>query len=591
MKILVCTRSGIGNAITALPLVNVLNQMGHEVSVNIAEERGSRTLFKHLPYIKAIYDQRESIPQHDLAMCTVVCNGYHNGTCKHGEKFRMIEPGRKDADYFSIHRYTKHEFEHNMDLARGLGYTGTLPTPELPRQKVKVTRDKGENIILGIGHLKGDGNSERKHWGNENWATLADILTDNGYHPIVLGGMDDAPNAEEIVKLAKCNLEVHTDLALQEAFYLFTECGRCITNETMLVPASYGIVRCLSLIFTEALNNPKKTYPYKQGVALHGSRKDITPEIVFENYTRMIEDGPWTKIQPIPDNAKSIHASATSRLHCIRQGFGAQRPKVSIVALLCDFDDEANRETNVEVLDRIRSTAPGDCEIIVVANDPSTLLQEAIATAEAEDERILSVRLSQNVGVVAKNLGYNLAQGEIILSVDGDVFVEDGWVEKAVAMLESDEDIGIIGPCGGRMREDMWTEINWGCGDVKKGPRSYFGYEDPEYFGNQTASGIDGTVLDVIPSMIWGVRREVFETVGYLDWRFGPFVGSDSDLCFRAKEAGWKIVLTRLPMRHAVGGASSHRHISGLKDVKRDHLKALYDRWFEKRGELCELYK
>lgn len=280
--------------------------------------------------------------------------------------------------------------------------------------------------------------------------------------------------------------------------------------------------------------------------------------------------------------------TAKSHLRCIRAGWGGEPPRVSVVVLVSDFDDPRLWNTSSVCIRKIRETVPADSEIIIVANAPSDRLRKTIRGVENEDPRVVSIVMNQNLGVVAKNLGYNVAQGEYILSVDGDVHVERGWVEKFLEAMMAHPDWGLVGPCGGRLRLDIWKQDNWPVGRFKDEPRSDFGYEDAEYFGEETTSGVDGTILDVIPSMCWCFRRDILQEVGYLDWRFGPFVGSDADFCFRLKKIGWRVALIRVPVHHVDGGGSTHGFLLDLQELKANHLKALYDKWFVHQGCVCE---
>lgn len=293
--------------------------------------------------------------------------------------------------------------------------------------------------------------------------------------------------------------------------------------------------------------------------------------------------GKETKIQPGAIKTEKSH------LRCIKAGWGHKPPKVSVVVLVSDFNTPKLWTTSSICIRKIRTTVPfKDSEIIIIANAPSDRLRSTIYGVEKEDPRVVSIVMNQNLGVVAKNFGYNLAQGEYILSVDGDVYVEPGWVEKFLGAMDKNPSWGLVGPCGGRLRMDAWEPSGWPAGKFEYGFRSAFGYEDAEFFGAKTISGIDGTILDVIPSMCWCFRREILQRVGYLNWRFGPFVGSDADFCFRIKMDSWKVVLVRVPIRHADGGGNTHKFFLDLKGLKANHIKELYDRWFPRRVKVCE---
>lgn len=268
-------------------------------------------------------------------------------------------------------------------------------------------------------------------------------------------------------------------------------------------------------------------------------------------------------------------------LACIKRGLGHGHPKVSIVHLVYDFGKQAFLSTLLKSVHSVIATAPADSDIIIVANGVSQALDAALRAIEEADQRVAVISMRRNLGCVAKNFGYNLAQGDYICSVDGDVIVEPGWVEKFTTALEKDSTVGLVGPCGVRMNTDIWTETSWGG---QNQPGYGFGYEDIEFFGAQTASGKDGALVDSIPSMCWCFRRECLSKIGYLDWRFGPLVGSDADFCFRVKMAGWKLQIVRVPIHHIDGGGGYKRTKEpNIVSLRKYHTRRLYAEWYPQR--------
>lgn len=303
---LVCSLSGIGNAITTLPLIQTLHGMGYVVDVRAGLSRGSGPLFKAHPCVRKVHDVGEvGIKSRSIACCTHICQHYHQG-CRLGrEQVLMIEPGRvKDFSVDSMKRYYKHEIEHNMDLARDLGYKGPTPLPQIPFVPYQGKFSERRMVVLGVGYCKDDKHSERKHWGNENFARLADLLLGSGFAPVVLGDEGDRKNVEKIAKLSNGDgVRCVVNLPLLEALGFFAGAVACVTNETMLVVASAAFrVPCLSLIFKEALHHPPKTYPYPDGVALFGFRTVLDAGTVFDYFLKLRAGGTWkrwTKVQEV----------------------------------------------------------------------------------------------------------------------------------------------------------------------------------------------------------------------------------------------------------------------------------------------------
>jgi len=59
------------------------------------------------------------------------------------------------------------------------------------------------------------------------------------------------------------------------------------------------------------------------------------------------------------------------------------------------------------------------------------------------------------------------------------------------------------------------------------------------------ADGDDAVEVDRLSGACLMVRREVLSQVGLLDERFDPAYGEDTDLCYRIKQAGWRIYRLR----------------------------------------------
>ncbi len=268
-------------------------------------------------------------------------------------------------------------------------------------------------------------------------------------------------------------------------------------------------------------------------------------------------------------------------LNCIRAGFGDAPPKMSVVSILCDFGEDALSDCAFQSIAGLLATVPEDSEIIFVANSPSAKLQAELKRVSDENERVIVIATSKNLGVVAKNLGYEVAQGEYIFSVDGDVVVrETRAFTKCIEYMDAHLKTAIMGPCGVRMLDRVWTREAWGVSEELTDAHHCCGYDDTVDFGGKEE--LDGEKLDSIPSMFWCFRKSLLREIGPLSWRYGPFVGSDSDFCFRAKEAGHHVRCMRVPITHLNGGGHSHKAIVDLQELKVNHIAALYDDWYPK---------
>lgn len=271
--------------------------------------------------------------------------------------------------------------------------------------------------------------------------------------------------------------------------------------------------------------------------------------------------------------------------YCLKLGFNEKMPKYSIVGLYCDFNNDNLRNLGLNNINQLTKIVSPQTEIIIVANNISDTFM--LELKKIKD--IIVVSTNVNLGCVVKNIGYEIAQGEYIFSIDHDVFVENNKAfDKCVNFLDKNPKTAILGPCGGNLLKEFWSSTDWGVGEHDK-RKHIFGYDDPINFG--THEHLDGTSVDTIPSMFWCFRKKLLKEIGFLDWRFGPFVGSDTDFCFRAKEAGYNINIMRVPIKHINGGGCSHKNQSDLDEIRANHVKALYEKWYPKLNFICENYK
>ena len=202
-------------------------------------------------------------------------------------------------------------------------------------------------------------------------------------------------------------------------------------------------------------------------------------------------------------------------------------PKVSVVIPTFNRCDLA-----VACLTSLRGQRFRDFEVIV-ADDGST--DDTAATLARNFAEAQVISLEDNRGfAVAVNTGIRAARGEWIFLLNNDMILAEGCLEALVTRAEAQ---------GGDMAAPLvlWRDephIVYSAGDlIRVGGR-------PESHGFR----VPREQLQ-LPGQIFGVsagaglyRRAIFDAVGLLDEIFGAYF-EDSDLCFRARLAGFSAVL------------------------------------------------
>jgi len=193
-------------------------------------------------------------------------------------------------------------------------------------------------------------------------------------------------------------------------------------------------------------------------------------------------------------------------------------------------------------LDSLLKTKYDKMEIIVVDNASTDGSKELIKRKYPRD-RILLVENSRNLGFCAgNNIGIKKATGDLIILLNNDTVVNENWIKKILKEAESPE-VGVIGckvlfPSGKIIQ-------SWGCKE------RFLGYWEDIGAGYavEEIKDRDGIEVDYVSGAAIAIKREVIEKIGQLDPRFFAYV-EEVDLCYRAKKAGYKIVISNAIVYH-----------------------------------------
>ena len=135
------------------------------------------------------------------------------------------------------------------------------------------------------------------------------------------------------------------------------------------------------------------------------------------------------------------------------------------------------------------------------------------------------------------NLGAKSAKGEILLFLNDDVQpLNETWLEALVAQAQRPE-VGAVGalllyPNGSIQHSGIALGIHGYAGHPGRG--TFDGGFWPWVFVTRNVSAVTGACL--------AIRRELFEKLGGFDTKF-PVNYNDVDLCLRAGQAGYQVIL------------------------------------------------
>lgn len=150
--------------------------------------------------------------------------------------------------------------------------------------------------------------------------------------------------------------------------------------------------------------------------------------------------------------------------------------------------------------------------------------------------RVDAIHSPRNLGFVAGNnlVMERYPENDIVL-LNNDTIVKPGWLRALVECAYSDSKIGIVGAKlvypDGRLQEAGGEIFQDGSG------RNIGKYDDPgRYIYNLRRD------VDYCSGACLYLKRLMLDQIGYLDPIFSPAYWEDTDLCFRARKHGWRVV-------------------------------------------------
>ena len=211
---------------------------------------------------------------------------------------------------------------------------------------------------------------------------------------------------------------------------------------------------------------------------------------------------------------------------------------------------------------------PFSYEIIVVDNASGDDSLERLMNHFTDNVRFIASK--ENNGFAAgNNQALREATGNYILLLNSDTIVWQNCLEEVYDYMEKNADVGA---CGCRVRlED--GELDKACKrtfpNVKNSFFRLFHIPNRSKDDNYNLTDLpDDEVyeIDCLTGAFMFIRKEALDEVGLLDETFFMY-GEDIDMCYRIKQAGWKIVYY---------GRSSITHLKGASS-KKQKSKLIYE--------------
>jgi GT2 family glycosyltransferase len=227
------------------------------------------------------------------------------------------------------------------------------------------------------------------------------------------------------------------------------------------------------------------------------------------------------KMISIPEGKLATHAR-------FLQFPALQNPQVSIVIPVYNSD----RLTIECLTSLLKHTKDISYEVIVIDDGSAEKTKDVLSRIET----ITYLRNTENVGfLLSCNRAAEKARGKYLLILNNDVQVTEGWLRPLVDTLSKHENVGAVSPkilypsgrlqeAGARIKRDASSQLLGYFDDLDLPRYNYI--REVEYCS----------------SVCLLLKTEVFWQLGGFDTDFAPAYGEDSDLCFRLRNLGKRIL-------------------------------------------------
>ena len=208
---------------------------------------------------------------------------------------------------------------------------------------------------------------------------------------------------------------------------------------------------------------------------------------------------------------------------------------------------------------------------VIVVDDCST---DETAEAVPRIPGIVYLRNETNSGFIAScNFGAGKARGNYLLFLNNDTLVKPGWLTALLDTFAEEPGAGIVGSKlvypDGRLQEAggiIWRDASgWNYG-------KFDDPEKPEY--NYLRE------VDYCSAAAFAIPKALFHSVGGFDSRYAPAYYEDTDLAFKVRKAGYKVLYQPLSeVIHYEGVTGGTDLATGTKKHQEINRSTFAEKW------------
>ncbi len=262
--------------------------------------------------------------------------------------------------------------------------------------------------------------------------------------------------------------------------------------------------------------------------------------------------------------------------------------KLSIVII-----NYKTRELTVDCVRSVIKNTKLDFEILLVDNASSDGSVELFRKEFGKKKNVTLIESPKNVGFASgNNVGIKKAQGEYVLLLNSDTVVPAGTLDGMVEWVVDNPKVGVA-TCSLK-NKDGTLQGTGGYFPTLLNVASWMTIEDLPF-----VSGLikpfhpmrkmmdkneefytEPRELDWVTGAFMLIRKSVIDEIGLMDEDYFMYT-EDTDFCYRAKKAGWKIFFNPKWSITHFGGASSTSEFAILSEYKgiKNFFKKHYPKW------------
>lgn len=369
-----------------------------------------------------------------------------------------------------------------------------------------------------------------------------------------------------------------------------------------LVPHDGGVNLTNTLL--RALGLPAVDYPEHHDPCSVGQSVDATPKVgpssrtqettavkqsgedasTFAAVSGRQADGLGSELVDAPEVRLIDPYMGPTYAEVRQQRIAAQRHRrVDIVVCVHDALEDVK-----SCLSSICSARNSEQQNLIIVDDGSDEPTAEYLYTFARNARWINLHRNEKARGYTKaaNQGLIASTAELVVLLNSDAVVTDGWAEKLADAVFSTPGAGIVGPMSGAASHQSIPEHRSSNGQtaINDLPAGLTAEDMNRYCEQWTASHVLPRV-PLVHGFCFGVTRNVIDSIGYFDEEnFPRGYGEENDYCFRAADAGFGLVIAthtyvfhaksksytdaeRVPLMKA--GSQALEHLYGRRRIQR----------------------